>query len=156
VEKIKRKGMQAKRTIVNGVVFDSELESQYYKYLIQNKEELNIKEIELQKTFELIPSFKVVCFKCNGSKKVLSPKGTGRKINCSRCKGEGQVKRHSMSYTPDFIITFNDGSKWYVDVKNDRYIPKEFPYYKKMFEYTTFIYLVIATYDKKKKEWIYK
>ena len=151
---IRKGGMKAKKVVIHGFEFHSQNEAAYYEYLIQNKESLNIKEIELQHTFDLIPSFKVVCFKCNGSKKV---KGiNARLINCKRCKGNGEVQRRGMSYTPDFIITYNDDTQMYVDVKNGRFTPKEFPYYKKIFEWRMGIYLVIATYDGKKKEWVYK
>lgn len=47
-----------KKTIVNGIVFDSKLEAKRYSELILLQKANKIKDLQLQPTFELIPSFK--------------------------------------------------------------------------------------------------
>lgn len=47
-----------KKVIVDGIEFDSKHESEYYELLKRFKEEGKIKDFELQKKYELQPSFK--------------------------------------------------------------------------------------------------
>ena len=42
-----------KKTTVDNITFDSKTEANYYEYIRDNKEKLNIKEIELQPQFIL-------------------------------------------------------------------------------------------------------
>ena len=45
------------KTVVNGIKFDSQTESEYYTYITTNKNKLNIKSIELQPSFILQPKY---------------------------------------------------------------------------------------------------
>lgn len=47
-----------KKTIVNGIVFDSKLEARRYTELLLLQKANKTKELQLQPSFELIPSFK--------------------------------------------------------------------------------------------------
>lgn len=47
-----------KKTIVNGIVFDSKLEARRYTELLLLQKANKIKDLQLQPSFELIPSFK--------------------------------------------------------------------------------------------------
>ena len=47
-----------KKTIVNGIVFDSKLEARRYTELLLLQKTNKIKDLQLQPSFELIPSFK--------------------------------------------------------------------------------------------------
>jgi hypothetical protein len=72
-----------------GQKFDSMLERDYYLYLLNNKKELNIKEIELQPVFLLLEGFKKF----------------GKNFR-------------SISYKGDFKITYNDLTEEIVDTKS--------------------------------------
>lgn len=76
-----------KRTY-DGIVFDSILEKKYYIYLLTQKEQGIIKDIDLQPRYELQPSFKY----------------QDRKVR-------------KVEYIADFKVTYNDNSVIVVDVK---------------------------------------
>lgn len=74
-----------KKVEFNGIKFDSLHEAQYYKYLLESKDVI---EIDLQPKFELLPSFT-----------------------------KDNKNHRSITYTPDFKVTYSDGSIVYIDVK---------------------------------------
>lgn len=76
------------KTVVDGITFDSKDEAKYYDTLKIRKYRGEIYNFELQPKFILVPAF----------------------------KKNGKTYR-SITYTPDFVIYHNDGSKEYVDVK---------------------------------------
>lgn len=76
------------KTVVDGITFDSKMESEYYKHLKQMKAEGFVKEIELQPRYLLIPSY----------------------------QKKGKTVR-KMEYIADFLITYKDGFQLVVDVK---------------------------------------
>ena len=53
-----------KKTIVNGITFDSQREALYYTYLLSLVKQNKISELRLQVKFELIPSYSI-----NGKRK---------------------------------------------------------------------------------------
>ena len=77
-----------KKTIVNGIQFDSLAESRYYLVLLDKKKKGEIKDFELQPVFELQPTFKK-----NG------------------------VTHRAIKYKADFKVINNDGSISIIDVK---------------------------------------
>lgn len=94
-----------KKIEIDGHIFDSKKEADYYIKLCGLKQAGEIKDFELQPKFELQPSF----------------------INN---KGE---KIKAITYIADFKIYHNDGSIEIVDVKGFK--TKEFKIKKKIFEY---------------------
>lgn len=48
----------SKKIVIDGITFDSQLESKYYLHLKELKEQGRIEDFELQPTFELLPGFK--------------------------------------------------------------------------------------------------
>jgi hypothetical protein len=76
------------KTKVDGILFDSKMEADYYIYLKDLQANGMIAAIELQPTYLLLPSFKKL----------------GRTIR-------------KTEYKADFLITYVDGSKLAVDVK---------------------------------------
>jgi hypothetical protein len=52
---VKRRKFNNRKTEANGIVFDSKMEADYYRYLL---EQTDIEKIELQPVFLLQPSFK--------------------------------------------------------------------------------------------------
>jgi hypothetical protein len=76
------------KTEVDGIIFDSKMESQYYTYLKGLKANGEIKDFRLQPEYVLLESYK---------------KG-GRTIR-------------AIKYVGDFLIEYNDGSEVVIDVK---------------------------------------
>ncbi|MGG3452243.1 DUF1064 domain-containing protein [Domibacillus aminovorans] len=66
----------AKKTFVYGILFDSKAEVNYYLLLLADPD---VEKVEVQPVFEIIPTYAVTCYGCNGSGKRTSPR-TGRPI----------------------------------------------------------------------------
>lgn len=71
---VKQNKYKNKKCVYNGIKFDSKKEMAYYIKLKMLEEKGKIKELELQKTYELQPSFKVnsktyrkIIYKCDFS-----------------------------------------------------------------------------------------
>ena len=79
---------KAKKTVIDGITFDSKDEGKYYEYLKELKAKGKILNFELQPKFIIIPKFKY----------------------------KGETERAS-TYTLDFLIYHLDGTKEYIDVK---------------------------------------
>lgn len=120
----KRSKYSAKKTEIDGIVFDSKIESQFYLYLKELKSTDKISDFSLQPKFELVPTF----------------------------KKNGRTNR-AITYTADFEITLKDGNVIIVDTKGmetdvfkikrklfDWYYPER--------------RLYIVAYDRKTKSWI--
>ena len=88
VVKKKANKFKAQKTVVDGIKFDSKVESQYYSHLKQEKEKGLIKDFSLQPAYELQPKFEYM-----------------------------GVKRLAIKYVADFLIHHNDGSEVIVDIK---------------------------------------
>ena len=115
-----------KKTEVDGITFDSETESKYYIYIRDNKEKLNIKEIELQPEFIL------------QNKYILTP--NGKRIDYKNDKQfKAEQKKYpkcthqAIKYIADFKITYNDGTVEVIDVKGTK--TADFKIKEKMFNY---------------------
>ena len=87
--KSKSKGpVRAKKTTVDGIIFDSRMESRYYTHLKYQKEIGAITNFVLQPCFTLVPAYVK----------------DGRKVQ-------------AITYSPDYEITYPDGRVEYIDVK---------------------------------------
>jgi hypothetical protein len=84
-------------------LFDSRVESDYYRFLLQEKEDGRIREIELQPTFEIIPRF----------------------------KHKNRVIRKTL-YIADFRVIDSAGTETIIDVKGGA-VTREFALKKKLF-----------------------
>ena len=93
-------------TEVNGILFDSKKEANYYVQMLMLQRCGVVKMIELQPVFELQPTFKK-----NG------------------------VTYRSIKYVADFRITYADGHKELVDTKSEATKTKDFKIKQKLFEY---------------------
>lgn len=138
--------IKSRKTLVNGIEFDSQTEAEYYKHLLTRDD---VQDIELQPKFILLPTFDIECGRCIVGK-VKSPK-TGKPINCKTCKGTGQRKRQPWTYTADFKVTWKSGHVSVVDVKG--FANERFPLVRKMFEYKHNHELLVV--KKNKKGWRY-
>ena len=95
-----------KQVEVDGIIFDSGLESQYYLHLKQLQEQGIVKFFEMQKTYLLLEGYSI----------------------------EGK-KRQSIKFTPDFIVHYADDTIRVIDIKgSEMAISRDFPLRKKMFE----------------------
>lgn len=131
------------KTELDGYLFDSQTEAAFYEHL---KRREDVKEITVHPTFELITEFEVNCGRCHRGK-VKSPK-TGNMIKCKRCNGTGIIKRQPWSYTPDFLVRWENGEQSFYDVKGGWKDPK-FNYVKKMFEWRFRTELLVVKPSKK-------
>src|SRR5690349_9054323 len=98
-----KKKINSKKIVYDDITFDSISEKDFYVYLQENKKDLGIDRLVVHPLFVLIPAYTVDCLKCDGSGKVKSPRGTGRDVQCTSCKGTGESQREEMTYTPDFM-----------------------------------------------------
>lgn len=78
----------SKKVEFDGIKFDSKMEADFYKHLLELKEQGTVVDFTLQPVFELIPKFVV-----NGKKRLAS------------------------KYKADFLVRYVDGSEEIIDVK---------------------------------------
>jgi hypothetical protein len=148
-----KKKINAVKTKVDGILFDSQTEANFYRDLKANTENLGIQEIICHPTFHIIKPFEVTCYKCRGQKQIPSTK-TSKLVKCPRCKGRGTKSRKGTDYTPDFMVIYNDGHYQYFDVKG--WVNDRFPVIKKAFENIIGEELIVVTWDKEKRQWVWK
>ena len=97
-----------KSTIVDGIKFDSEMESLYYKYLLELKEKGIVKDFILQPAFPLQEKFIIV-----EGKIIL-----GSDENFNKLKRKYKAETISaITYISDFDVLYTDGHREIVDVK---------------------------------------
>lgn len=78
----------AKKTVVDGIRFDSRVESLYYLYVKDLKEKGELKDFKLQPVYELQPKYEYQGF-----------------------------KRRAINYKADFLLIDNDDKETVIDVK---------------------------------------
>ena len=78
----------ANKKVINGITFDSQMEAEYYLYLLQEKEKGVVVDIVLQPTLQILPNFKYQ-----------------------------SQNRRKMDYNLDFKVTYISGLIEYIDVK---------------------------------------
>lgn len=78
----------ANKKVINGFTFDSQMEAEYYMYLLQEKAKGVVVDIELQPTLQILPKFKYQ-----------------------------SQNRRKMDYNLDFKVTYISGLVEYIDVK---------------------------------------
>ena len=104
-----------KKVIVDGIEFDSKLESQCYPYLRDWQNEGIISNLELQPLYLLIPAFKNSFYN-----------GATRKISSAQI--------HKMEYTPDYQFDFVfDNDTYKVVIESKGYPNESYPLRKKIF-----------------------
>ena len=116
-----------KKTIVDGIEFDSKLESQCYPYLRDWQNAGIISNLELQPLYLLIPPFKNTFYN-----------GKTRKISSAQI--------HKMEYTPDYQFDFVfDNETYKVVIESKGYPNESYPLRKKIFldRYRDIIFLDI-------------
>lgn len=96
-----------KKTEIDGILFDSEMESKYYRYLQEQKKEGVVVGFWLQPTYELIPSFRK-------NKRSIRP----------------------IKYKADYLVQYADGHKEIIDIKTEATMTPVFRLKWKLFDYT--------------------
>jgi hypothetical protein len=118
-----RQKYNAKKTVIDGITFDSKAEATYYVYLKHLQEKGDIIDIELQPVYVLQPAY----WKCCKSIDL----NTTSKHTCSLC-GKKIPKTSAITYRADFKVTYADGNIEIIDVKGME--TAIFKIKKKMFE----------------------
>ncbi len=137
-----------KKTVVDGIEFDSKTEAEYYQYL---KTLPDVDEIQLQPHYILLGSFQPLCHNCQGKGEVLNER-TNNMNKCKRCDGVGYKDRLPWTYRADFDVLYKDGTKETIDVKG--HANERFPLVKKMWEHQNKRELIVV--KKKGKGWVRK
>lgn len=148
VPKVKLPKHRSIKTEYNGIIFDSETEANYYRYLEKDKTVLSI---ELQPVYKIIDNYKVLCKKCNGNGKKLNVV-TKNYNKCLYCKGAGLKDKQGAKYTADFLVTYIDGFTEIIDVKGSMKVERDFPLRKKLLETRIGQEVIVVRW--KDKEWI--
>lgn len=116
-----------KKCEVDGIKFDSQVESKYYIYLKGIKEQGLIKDFSMQPKYELQEAF--------------------------RDKNNKLIRK--IEYKGDFLLTLNDDSQVVIDVKgSDFMLAPEFKLKRKLFMYK-YPDIPFTCVMWKKKEWVY-
>ena len=132
-----------KKTEVDGIVFDSQTEAEYYQYL---KEEMNMRRVrkfEMQKEFILQEKFLIV----NGERIDESNKDF-KKIQ----KANPGCTTQAIKYIADFVVDYADGTKKVIDVKGQKTV--DFKIKEKMFNYRYPEYNKLFCVVKYKGQWM--
>lgn len=123
-----------KKTTIDGITFDSKMESEYYTYLKEEKKAGRILDFELQPVFELQPKY--IYFDgimvtehdpryndINKARQKYNKLNPDNKVNIVQ----------AIKYKSDFKITYNDNSVKVVDVKGVK--TADFKLKEKMFNF---------------------
>lgn len=103
-----------KKTVVDGITFDSLKESRYYLFLKDKVKSGEITDLQMQVPFEVIPAV-------YGEKTVIKHLKKGDKVITKRC-----VIQKATHYLADFVYTVvATGQKEVVDVKSEATKKKE-------------------------------
>ena len=132
-----------KKTEIDGVVFDSQTEAEYYEYL---KEELRMKRVrkfEMQQEFILQDKFLIV----NGERIEESHKDF-KKLQ----KANPGCTTQAIKYIADFVVHYADGTVKVIDVKGQKTV--DFKIKEKMFNYRYPEYNKLYCVVKYNKQWM--
>ena len=111
---------RAKKVEIDGIIFDSKAEGEFYRLLKKMKVSGEVKKFALQPKFELQPKYR--------------QKGTNKAVQ-------------AITYTADFDVTMADGTREIIDIKG---FPTDvFRLKQKMFEYKYGVRLRLLHYTKR-------
>ena len=113
------------KTTIDNITFDSKTEANYYIYIRDNKDKLNIKDIKLQPEFILQEKHLVI------NNKVIIPKDD-KELKGLQRKHPGCTVQ-AIKYIADFQLTYNDDSIDIIDVKGIK--TADFKIKEKMFNF---------------------
>ena len=132
-----------KKTEVDGIIFDSKTEAEYYQYLKELKKNKKIKNFTMQDEYVLQEKFLIVDGqRINGSDKNFT------KLQ----KANPGCTIAAIKYIADFTVYHNDGSIQVVDVKGQK--TADFKLKEKMFNYMYPQYNKLFCVVKYNGEWL--
>lgn len=132
-----------KKTEVDGIVFDSQTEAEYYQYLKELKKNKQIKDFTMQDEYTLQEKFLIVDGKrINGSDKDF------KKLQ----KANPGCTIAAIKYKADFTVYHNDGTIQVIDVKGQK--TADFKLKEKMFNYMYPQYNKLFCVVKYNGEWL--
>jgi hypothetical protein len=113
-----------KKTEVDGIVFDSQTEAEYYEYLKAEKKAGRIKSFTMQDEFIIQEKFLLI----DGERISSSVKGFSKLQ-----KANPGCTVQAIKYRADFMVHYKDGSVRVIDVKGQK--TADFKIKEKMFNY---------------------
>lgn len=132
-----------KKTEIDGIVFDSQTEAEYYQHLKELKKNKQIKDFTMQDEYILQEKFLIVEGKrINGSDKDF------KKLQ----KANPGCTIQAIKYNADFTVYHNDGSIQVIDVKGQK--TADFKLKEKMFNYMYPQYNKLFCVVKYNGEWL--
>ncbi len=116
-----------KKTIIDGITFDSKTEAEYYLYITKNKKKLNIKEIKLQPKFLLQEKYII-----RDNDIYIYNKDNDKAFKKMQKEYPGKTIQ-SIEYIADFKITYTDDHVDVIDIKGIK--TTDFKLKEKMFNF---------------------
>lgn len=144
-----------KKTVIDGITFDSKMESEYYVYLKEEKKAGRVKDFKLQPVFILQPKY----FVLNGE--IITDEDEERykamdKIRKKHNKDNPDNKINivqAIKYIADFDITYKDGSRKIHDTKGIK--TTDFKIKEKMFNFRyPHLNFECIIWNNKEKAWV--
>lgn len=144
-----------KKTVVDGITFDSKMESEYYEYLKEEQKAGRVKSFTLQPTFILQPKY----FYFNGEKvtdeneEYYEIRNKERKAY-NKKNPDKQIKIvQAIKYRSDFDVIYADNSRKIIDPKGIK--TADFKLKEKMFAFRyPELTLECVTFDKVTNQWL--
>lgn len=144
-----------KKTVIDGIKFDSKMESDYYVYLKEEKKKGNVKDFKLQPKFILQPKH----FVLHGEMVTEDDKDYEEKNKLRQKYNKTQDEKNKVNivqaikYISDFEVTYKDGSKLIIDVKGVK--TADFKIKEKMFAFRyPSLKLICVTWDNPSDAWL--
>lgn len=132
-----------KRTEIDGIVFDSQTEAEYYEYLKEEFRMKRVRKFEMQQEFILQDKFLIV----NGERIEESHKDF-KKLQ----KANPGCTTQAIKYIADFVVHYADGTVKVIDVKGQKTV--DFKIKEKMFNYRYPEYNKLYCVVKYNKQWM--
>jgi hypothetical protein len=132
-----------KKTEIDGIVFDSQTEAEYYEYLKDQFNKKRIRKFEMQKEFILQKKFLII----NGER-IDEDHKDFKKLQ----KANPGCTTQAIKYIADFVVYHSDGRVQVIDVKGQK--TADFKLKEKMFNYMYPQYNKLFCVVKYKGEWL--
>lgn len=144
-----------KKTVIDGIKFDSKMEAEYYEYLLEEKKSGRVKDFTLQPVFILQPKH----FVYEGSLITEDNEDMYKEYDKLRKKHNKAYPDNKINivqaikYIADFDVTYADGSRKVIDTKGIK--TADFKIKEKMFKfrYPTIPFQCII-WNNKEKAWV--
>lgn len=114
-----------KKTVTDGITFDSQAEARYYQHLKLLRMSGEVTDIEVHPKFELQPAYRKCCGRLYS--------GRESRVQVCRSCGKRMPKVPAITYSADFRVHYKDGGIEIVNVKGVE--TRAFRMRKKLLEY---------------------